>query len=358
MRSETLAAPSPATVPATAPGTVPATAPATAVAQPPVLGLDIGGTKLAAAVVGQDGSTHGWQVEPTHRERGPADVIGRLFAMGRRAVAAAGLDQPVQAVGVSCGGPLDADRGVLLAPFHLPGWVDVPIVAMAEAEFGLPAGLRNDASAAVLAEHAYGAGRGLATVVYLTISTGVGGGMVMDGRLHLGAAGNGGELGHLTVRPGGRACSCGRRGCLEAYCSGTSIARRGEEAARSARDGGVASLLDPAQGVTAQLVAAAAAQGDPVALGVWRETTDLLGQALTDLVNVLEPDAVILGGGVTRSGAMLLDPVREIVRRTGMGPARRAAQVRLAGLGDAVCVVGAGMVGRDALAATTGGDMA
>ncbi|MDR0594966.1 MAG: ROK family protein, partial [Bifidobacteriaceae bacterium] len=252
----------------------------------PVLGLDIGGTKLAVAVVTADGSIHGWQVEPTQRERGPQDVIRRLFAMGHRAIAEAGPAQPVRAVGISCGGPLDARGGVLLRPFHLPGWIDVPLVAMAEAEFGLPAVLGNDASAAVLAEHRHGAGRGLATVVYLTISTGVGGGLVFNHKLHHGAAGNGGELGHLTVQAGGRDCSCGRRGCLEAYCSGTSIARRGQEAVARAAAGGVHTSLAGLGEVTAADVAQAAAAGDPVAAAVWSKTTDLLGQALTDLVNV------------------------------------------------------------------------
>ncbi|MDR1238459.1 MAG: ROK family protein, partial [Propionibacteriaceae bacterium] len=192
----------------------------------PVLGLDIGGTKLAVAVVTDDGLTHGLLIEPTRRDRGPDDVIARLFDMGHRAVAASGF-AAVGAVGISCGGPLDAKNGVLLNPFHLPGWIGIPITRMAEAEFGVPAVLQNDASTAALSEYRYGAGKGLSTVVYLTISTGVGGGIVVDGRLYHGAAGNGGELGHITVRPGGRDCSCGRKGCLEAYCSGTNIGVRG-----------------------------------------------------------------------------------------------------------------------------------
>jgi glucokinase len=321
----------------------------------PVLGLDIGGTKLAVAVVTQDGQTHGSLVEPTIRERGPADVIRRLFEMGRRSVAAAGLGEPIQAVGVSCGGPLDAKTGVLLRPFHLPGWIDIPITSLAEAEFGVPAVLANDASTAALAEFRHGAGKGLNTVMYLTISTGVGGGMVIDGQLYRGAAGNGGELGHITVKPGGRACSCGRRGCLEAYCSGNSIGRRGREAQAAAAAAGVETRLAGLGNVTAADVAHAAAAGDSVAQAVWDETTDLLGQAVTDLVNVLEPDAVILGGGVTRSGAMLLDPVRRTVKHTGMGPAREAAEVMLAGLGDEVCVVGAGAIAHDLLAAAVPG---
>ena len=314
---------------------------------PPVLALDIGGTKLAVAVVTPDGRTHGLLVEPTYRDRGPDDVIPRLFRMGHESIARAGLAEPIGAVGISCGGPLDARTGVLLGPLHLPGWTSIPIVAMTEAEYGRPAALANDASAAALAEVRYGAGIGLDTVVYMTISTGVGGGLVIHGHLHYGAATNGGEMGHITVRPGGRQCSCGRRGCLEAYCSGNNIGRRGAEAARTAESQGTPTQLTTLETVTAADVARAAAQGDMIASAVWTETTDLLGQAITDLVNILEPDAVILGGGVTRSGAMLLDPVRDIVKTTAMGPARQAVDVMLAGLGDEVCVVGAGAIAFD-----------
>jgi glucokinase len=316
---------------------------------PPVLALDIGGTKLAVAVVTGDGATHGLQVEPTYRDRGPDDVIARLFAMGHRAVAAAGLG-PVAAVGISCGGPLDAKTGVLLCPFHLPGWINIPITAMAEAEYSLPAVLENDATAAALAEHRYGAGAGKATIVYLTISTGIGGGTVVAGKLHLGAAGNGGELGHITVRPGGRECRCGRRGCLEAYCSGTNISARAAEAAASRP-----SALTALDTITAADVEQAARAGDPVAQEVWDETTALLGQALTDIVNIIEPEAVILGGGVTRAGDFLVGPVRAIVKSTAMPPAAAAVDVVRAGLGDEVCVVGAGAIAHDAWAKRQGG---
>ncbi|WP_282944668.1 ROK family protein [Cellulomonas endometrii] len=316
----------------------------------PVLALDIGGTKLAVAVVTADGAVHGLRIRPTRRDEGPDAVIRRLFAMGHEAVAEAGLG-PVGAVGIACGGPLDAPSGLLQSPPHLPGWVDIPIGPLAAAEFGVPFALENDATAAAVAEHRYGAGRGLQNLVYLTVSTGVGGGVILDGRLHRGAAGNGGELGHVTVRRGGRLCSCGRRGCIEAYASGTSIAERAAEALAEDPRSTLAAL--PA--VTAADVSAAAAAGDPLAVRVWDETTDLLGSAVADLVNVLEPELVVLGGGVTRSGALLLDPVRDLVAREAMPPAARAATIRLAALGDVVCVVGAGAIALDVLPAARRG---
>jgi glucokinase len=308
---------------------------------PPVLALDIGGTKLAVAVVTADGVTHGLQVAPTHRDQGPDRVLDRLFALGHRALDEAGLG-PVAAVGISCGGPLDAAAGVLESPPHLPGWINVPIGTRVSEEFGAPAVLENDATAGARAEHLYGAGVGSRTMVYLTISTGIGGGAVVDGRLHHGSAGNGGEFGHVLVERNGRPCSCRRHGCIEAYASGTQIALRAQEAL--AAQGSGSSALSGLDQVTAADVAAAAAEGDPLAREIWDETTDLLGSAITDLVNVFEPDLVVLGGGVTRSGAMLVEPVRLAVREGAMGPAARTAKVELAALGDAVCVVGAGAV--------------
>jgi glucokinase len=312
------------------------------------LALDIGGTKLAAGVVTADGAVHGFVVEPTRRSEGPDVIIPRLFALGRRALEVAAVEgiPSVGGVGISCGGPLDADAGVLVSPLHLPGWIDVPIVAMAEREFGLPAALDNDATLAALAEQRHGAARGARSMFYLTISTGIGGGAVLDDVVYRGAAGNGGEFGHITVVRGGRDCLCGRRGCLEAYASGTSIGVRADEAIAAGLM--QTALVSP---VTAEQVARAAASGDPLATAIWDETVELLGQAVTDLVNILEPEVVVLGGGVTRSGPQLLEPVARIVREGAMGPAGSAVRVSLAGLGDAVCVVGAGVLALDSRAA-------
>jgi glucokinase len=309
----------------------------------PVLALDIGGTKLAVAVVTDDGQCHGLIVEPTRRDDGPDPIIARLFAMGTHAIDAAGLG-PVAGVGISCGGPLSRADGILTGPLHLPGWVDIPIVALAEEVFGVPAALENDATAAALGEYRYGRGRGTSTMLYLTVSTGVGGGAVVDGRLHRGAAGNGGEFGHILVRSGGRRCLCGRLGCLEIYASGSSIAARAREAVA---DRGASSTLAGVDDLRAEHVSAAAEEGDPLAVELWTETTDLLGSAITDLVNVLEPDLVVLGGGVTRAGESLAGPIRRAVLRDAMPPAAGAVRIEIAELGDVVCVVGAAAVAFD-----------
>ena len=195
--------------------------------------------------------------------------------------------------------------------------------------------LENDATAAAAGEHRFGAGRGTSHMVYLTISTGVGGGAVVDGRLFRGGAGNGGELGHVTVDWHGRTChGCGRRGCLEAYASGTSIAERAREAGLAAS--------------SAEEVAAAARAGDPIAHTVWAETTEALACGLTSIVNAFEPERVVLGGGVTRAGDQLLAPVRERVRADALGPAAATADIVLSELGDRVGVVGAAAVAFEA----------
>jgi glucokinase len=271
----------------------------------------------------------GFAVAPTDAARGADGGLRRLFALGRQALDASRAE--VAAVGIGCGGPLDSSTGVLIAPLHLPGWTDVPIVELASSELGLPAVLDNDATAAAAGEHRFGAGRGTRNMVYVTVSTGVGGGVVLDGRVFRGSTGNGGELGHVTVDWNGRVCKgCGRRGCLEAYASGTSIAERAREAGMEVE--------------TASEVAAAARAGDAVAERVWAETCAALACGVASLANVFEPERVVIGGGVSREGEQLLGPVRERVRAEVIAPVARSLDVVAAELGETVGVVGAAAV--------------
>jgi glucokinase len=297
-----------------------------------VLALDVGGTKLAAGVVDGSGRVHSFVVAPSDAERGPEATLARLFDLGRRAVDESGAAWPeIVAVGIGCGGPLDAERGVLIAPPHLPGWHDVPITELAEREFERPVTLENDATAAAAGEHRWGAGAGTSNMVYLTLSTGVGGGVVIGGRLYRGSRGNGGELGHVTVDWHGRPCrGCGRRGCLEAYVSGTSIAERAREAGLPF--------------ATAEDVAAAARGGDAGAKALWDETVEALACGVTSIVNLFEPELVVIGGGVSRSGEQLIGPVRDLVRASTMKPAGEKADIVASAFGDHVGVVGAAAI--------------
>ena len=314
--------------------------------RPPVLALDIGGTKLAAGVVDGSGYVHSFHAGPSEPERGPENGLERLFELGTRAIADAGVD--VAAVGIGCGGPLDIERGVLLAPLHLPGWRDVPVAARARDAFGRPAALENDATAAAAGEHRFGAGAGTRHMVYLTVSTGIGGGVIVDGQLYRGAMGNGGELGHVTVDWKGRLCrGCGRYGCLEAYASGTSIGERAAEALQTADRQSILAALDRP---TAEDVAAAARDGDPLAVQLWDETVAALACGLTSIVNLFEPELVVLGGGVTRVGEQLLGPVRERVKADAVRPAGSPLAIVQSALGDHVGIVGAAAIVYDRMA--------
>jgi glucokinase len=308
-----------------------------------VLGLDVGGTKLAAGVVAGDGHVLSMEVAPSRTEEGPEAMIERHLDLGRAAVATAGVPwEQIRAVGIACGGPLDPFRGVIQSPPGLPGWDDVPLVATVEGVLGRPTVVDNDATACAIAEWWFGAGRERAVrnLVYLTISTGVGGGLILDGRVYRGAAGNAGELGHLTVDYQGRQCGCGRRGCLEAYASGPQIAARTRERLAAGRDSSLAGLPE----ISARDVAQAAAAGDTLASEIWDETMAMLGSAVANILDIFNPELVVLGGGVTRSGDQLLVPVREAGLRQAMAPARNAADVVLAGLGEELGVVSAATV--------------
>lgn len=304
----------------------------------PVLALDVGGTKLAAGVVAPTGRTLAFARTPTRVEEGPDAVIDRLLRLGRRALDTAGhAPSDMAAVGIGCGGPLDPVTGRVQGPPGLPGWDDVPLVDTVRRAYGRPTFLENDATAAALGEYRFGPWEGVRHLLYLTVSTGIGGGLIVDGRLFRGAAGNGGEFGHMIIDWKGRRCGCGQRGCIEAYASGTSIARRAAEELRV----GTPSSLRACDPVTAAAVAAHARQGDPLARRIWDETTAALGRAVAVMINVVEPELVVLGGGVTRAGAALLEPVRSAALTQAMRPAGRAARVELSAHGDKVGVVGA-----------------
>jgi len=307
-----------------------------------VLGLDIGGTKLAAGVVDSSGRVLSLVRTPT-----PAPSAGwraateALFDLGERAIEDAHVaPSRVTAVGIGSGGPLDAAAGIILRPPNLPAWEDVPVTRLAEAAFQRRAFLENDANAAALATYEWGEWAGTQDLVYLTISTGIGGGALVAGRLLRGASGNVAEFGHTVVDWDGRLCDCGQRGCAEAYVSGTSIARRAQEALIAGRP----SILSRHSAVTASDVATAAVDGDTLALEIWSDTTAILGALVTSVLNVFEPRVVVLGGGVTEAGAMLIDPIRAYAKTHAMSSAGRAADVVISEHGRAIGVLGSAAV--------------
>ncbi len=309
------------------------------------LGLDIGGTKLAAGVAGDDGRLLSREVIPARTEEGPETMIARLLEMGRRVVAASDVPpKAIAATGVSCGGPLDIRTGVVREPTNLPGWIDVPLVARLTAAFAdllvdRPVYLENDANAAAMAEHRYGAGRGVRNLVYLTISTGIGGGVIVDDRIVEGESGNAAEIGHMSLAHDGWPCPCGSRGCLEAFASGTNIARRARDRIAAGEPSSLTAFETEA--ITSREVAEAARAGDPLACTVWDETAAVLGAGVGSIINLFNPRLVILGGGVTAVGDQLIAPVRRIALERAFPSMAAEADVVIAGLGADIGIVGA-----------------
>jgi len=274
--------------------------------------------------------------------------------MLRRALPDSGGVGDVVGIGVACGSPMDAEQGIILGPPNLQSWNPVPIVEILEREFGLYARLENDANAGALAEWRYGAGRGKRSVVYMTMGTGIGGGLVLDGRLYRGANGNAGEVGHMRVVPeGGPLCGCGKRGCLEAYCSGPAIARRvREELTRACKvpvdapgaagaGAAILALAGSVEAVTAEHLFAAARQGDPLAERLVDETAHLLGVGLANVIQLLNPEAIVLGTIATEQGDFFLDRVRRAARAETWPQLFEAVEILPSPLGSQVGDYGA-----------------
>ena len=308
-----------------------------------VVGIDIGGTKLATVVADKTGHILGKVRKPTHSEKGPEYAIGLLFDMVREVVSQVGLEQTsISAIGVSCGGPLDTKTGIVYSPPNLPGWDALPLKALLESEFQVPVIIENDANASALAEFRFGGGRGYSAVLYMTMSTGIGGGIVIDGQVYHGANDSAGEVGHQILLPNGPRCGCGKRGCLEALCSGPAIARRAQAAIQKQRKSGKSptALLTLADGrietVKSEHVLAAARTGDALALELVQETAYYMGWGIANLVNILNPDIVLLGTIAVAAGDLLLDPIRETVSKFAMTRPAEVVHIAPAQLGDAL----------------------
>ena len=307
-----------------------------------VLAIDIGGTKLAAGIVTATGELLDTVRTPTFVEQGPDRIVERLLDLSRTLLQR--THASVSRVGIGCGGPLDTRRGLIQNPPNLPGWIDYPLVRRIQAGLGLPVSLENDANAAALAEYHFGAGRGTRHMVYLTISTGIGGGLILDGELYRGKHGNAGELGHIQVRYDGRPCNCGGRGCLEAYASGTNIARRARELAAHHPESLLARLVPTLEDIQAQTVLAALQAGDPVANALWDETLDILAAGVASIVHAFDPERVVIGGGISNFADLLFPPLRERVARRSMPALADSVDICPAAFAENVGILGAAAV--------------
>ena len=302
----------------------------------PVIGVDAGGTKLLAGVVRED-LTLGHCVRRLWSGGDRAEVLDTMV----EAVAAAG---EARAVGFGIPSLVEFATGVSVSSVHLP--LDgVPFRDVMEERLGVPVYVDNDANLAALAEQRVGAGRGFANVVMLTLGTGIGSGVVLDGRLMRGATGAASEIGHMTVDLHGPPCqgTCPGRGCLEVMASGTAIGREGTDAGRRLPDSALGRAVAQRGLVTGEEVAALAVSGDEAACAVMAGIGRNLGAGLASVVNIFEPEVIVIGGGAAAAGNLLLDPAREVVAQRALRPGRDSVRIVPAALGEQAGVVGAGL---------------
>lgn len=301
------------------------------------VGVDIGGTKTAV-VIAQRPPAMLKRIEfPTLPQQGPERAIELIKQSIHEAMRSTGIHRgAVGAIGVSCGGPLNQRAGVIQAPPNLATWVDVPITAILSDAFGLDCRLENDADAGAVAEHRYGAGRGTQHMVFLTMGTGLGAGIISDGRLLRGAAGQAGEIGHVRLSAEGPV-GYHKAGSVEGWASGGGMAQAAAQEVKAAIQRGepteLASKLD---GLTAKDVAEAARRGDGVAMRIVESTGGRLGEALAILVDLLNPERIVVGGLAMRLGETLLKPARRAMEREALPGSARICEVVPASLGEAI----------------------
>jgi len=292
-----------------------------------IVGVDVGGTNIVVGTVPQDGSELvGVVSEPTRPEEGPDAVVERIITLTRASMAQA-QGKEIVGVGIGSPGPLDTKTGVVLLTPNL-GWINMPLRDRVAAGLGLPATLDNDANCAIFGEWWRGAARGVEHVVGLTVGTGIGGGIVLHGDVYHGASDIAGEIGHMTIDSTGRRCKCGNYGCLEAYASGPAIAARAVEGVEAGAETALPTYVGgDLKLITAQVVYEAAHDGDDYALEVVRDTAKFLGAGVASIINIFNPQVVVICGGVTLAGDKLFVPLRGEVNRRAFKPAVEVCRI-------------------------------
>ncbi|RKU31412.1 transcriptional regulator [Candidatus Poribacteria bacterium] len=301
-----------------------------------VVGIDIGGTKLATVVADKNGRILNKIRKPTQSDKGPEFAIQTLFEMIYQTIKDAELDKKdISGIGVSCGGPLDTQTGIVYSPPNLPGWDAFPLKDRLESEFHINTVIENDANASALAEYRFGGGKGYNIVLYMTMSTGIGGGIVINGEIYHGANDSAGEVGHQILLPNGPQCGCGKRGCLEALCSGPAIARRAKQAVENNPDSLILSIAnDDINSIKSEHVLEAARHGDKIALKLIDVTAYYMGWGIANLVNIINPDIVLLGTIAIAAGDLLIDPICKTVEDLAMTRPAEIVTIKPAELGE------------------------
>jgi len=290
-----------------------------------ILGLDIGGTKCAVVLGDERTRVYDRLAFPTRPHRGLGKTLRELFGAIDEILRRNGLTpRSIRKAGISCGGPLDSRKGRILSPPNLPGWKKVPLVRLLRKKLGCPVRLENDANACALAEWKFGAGRGCRNMVFLTFGTGLGAGLILNGRLYRGTNDMAGEAGHIRLAEDGP-WGYGKKGSLEGFCSGGGIARLAKEEG-----------FRPKESPTAKDVFEAARQGDPQARRIVQTSGGYLGRGLALLIDLLNPERIIIGGIYTRSGRLLEPALQRALRREALARSLSVCRIVPAGLGEKI----------------------
>ncbi|HOB91595.1 MAG: ROK family protein [Bacillota bacterium] len=305
------------------------------------IGVDLGGTKIATGAGDQTGAILVRDVRPTEAHKGTEATINNIKASIRQVLEQLGPDLQVCGIGVGSPGPLSVSEGVVYSAPNL-GWDHVPIRQILKDEFGVRVEVGNDANVAGLAEWRFGAGEQCRNMIYVTVSTGIGGGIIVDGKLLLGSHDFAGEIGHMIMVENGPLCGCGRRGCFETLASGTAIARRAQEAVRLGVPTAMLELVDgDIDRIDSAVVARADAAGDALASEILDEAIRYLSIGLGNLVTIFNPDRIVIGGGVSNIGDRLFRPLRRMILSRAMRESVSRVEIHRAKLGSDVGVVGA-----------------
>lgn len=308
------------------------------------IGVDLGGTNIKAGVVAPDGKVAARTSISTEGERGPRHVIGRIGMAVETVISQSGL--PREAIGGLCvgaPGTLDIRAGIVRRAPNLPGWVDIRVVEMVQERTGIRATLENDANAAAYGEFWVGASRNVPSMVMFTLGTGIGGGIIIDGRILHGNTDSAGEIGHMIIRDDGRKCVCGNWGCLEAYASALSLVRRFKEAVEAGEESVLAPALRAGADITSKAIFDAAIRGDGLSNRIYYETGVYIGIGVVNVLHTVNPARIVISGGMIGAGDLLMRPIRETVEKRALPDSKRNLEIVFAALGeDAGFIGGAG----------------
>lgn len=306
-----------------------------------VVGVDLGGTKISTALSDLEGKIINQTTIPTDAHEGEVPVLNRIINSIEKVVNDSAVSyEDIKGIGIGSPGPLDAKQGIIITTPNLP-FKNFNLVKPISEKFGVPVFLDNDANVAAIGEFMFGAGKGAENIVFFTVSTGVGGGAILNGKVYRGHTSNALEIGHMTVAPHGPRCNCGNVGCVEATSSGTAIAKRAHEALSTK----VETSLRKYENVTSYEVFVEAAAGDPVAKDIIDDAMNYLGIAVANAVSIFDPEYVIIGGGVSKAGDVVFDTVRKVVNKRCFKSMAESVKIVPAGLGT-----DAGLIGTVALA--------